>query len=129
MPVRSLHWSVHPNGRLEVHVCVDAVELRGVEDGAVIAGGEDAPGAVVRPWLCALRAWPLVRICCVSANSAYPAAIRGDLMRCADPERIATLAADHRNFGRQLPRERMCGAKDRTCLPACGWERVIDFNG
>src|SRR6516164_11065387 len=72
--------------------------------------------------------WPLARICCVPL-SAYPAAIRGDLMRCADPERIATLAADHRNFGRQLPRERMCGAKDRTCLPACGWERVIDFNG
>ena len=54
--MRSLHWSVHPNGRLEVHVCVDAVELRGVEDGAVIAGGDDAPGAVVRPRLWALRA-------------------------------------------------------------------------
>ena len=55
--MRGLHWLVHPNGRLEVHVHgVDAVELRGVEDGAVIAGGDDAPGAVVRPWLCALRA-------------------------------------------------------------------------
>jgi len=55
--VRSLHWSVHPNGRLEVDVHdFDAVELRGFEDGAVIAGSEDAPGAVVRPRLCALRA-------------------------------------------------------------------------
>ena len=61
--------------------------------------------------------------------SAYPAAIRGDLMRCADPERIATLAADHRDFVRLLPRERMCGAKDRTRLRACGRERVIDFDG
>ena len=40
--MRSLHWSVHPNGRLEVDVHgLDAVELRGVEDGAVIAGGDD----------------------------------------------------------------------------------------
>ena len=55
--MRSLHWSVHPNGRLEVDVHgLDAVELRGFEDGAVIAGSEDAPGAVVRPRLCALRA-------------------------------------------------------------------------
>ena len=55
--MRSLHWSVHPNGTLEVDVHgLDAVELRGVEDGAVIAGGDDAPGAVVRPRLWALRA-------------------------------------------------------------------------
>ena len=40
--MRSLHWSVHPNGRLEVDAHgLDAVELRGVEDGAVIAGGDD----------------------------------------------------------------------------------------
>ena len=61
--------------------------------------------------------------------SAYPAAIRGDLMRCADPERITTLAADHRDFVRLLPRERMCGAKDRTRLRACRRETIVDFDG
>jgi hypothetical protein len=67
--VRSLHWSIHPNGRLEVDVHgLDAVELRVFEDGAVIAGGDDAPDAVVRPRLFALRAWPLARICCAPAS-------------------------------------------------------------
>ena len=45
--MRSLHWSVHPNGTLEVDVHgLDAVELRGVEDGA---GGDDALGDAIRP--------------------------------------------------------------------------------
>ena len=44
--------------------------------------------------------WRLARYLLRPGYSAYPAAMRGDLMRCADPERIATLAADHRNFGR-----------------------------
>jgi hypothetical protein len=46
--VCSLHWPVHSNGRIEVDVRgLDAVELRGVEDGAVIVGGDDAPGDAV----------------------------------------------------------------------------------
>src|SRR5262249_40061720 len=61
--------------------------------------------------------------------SAYPAAMQGDLMRCADPETITALVADHRDFVRLLQRERMCGAKDCTRLRACRREGVIDFDG
>ena len=44
--------------------------------------------------------------------SGYPAAIRGDLMRCADPERIATLVADHRDFVSCF-RASACAARER----------------
>ena len=63
--MRGLHWAVHSNGRLEVDVHgLDAVELRGFEDAAVIAGGDDAPGAVVRPRLCALPSVAAISIAC-----------------------------------------------------------------
>jgi hypothetical protein len=67
--VCSLHWSVHSNGRLGVDVHgLDAVEPCGVKRGAVIAGGDDASGAMVRPRLYALRA--LLRLPAKSSRQA-----------------------------------------------------------
>jgi len=51
----------------------------------------------------------------------------GDLMRCADPERIAVPLVTAILSG--CFRANACGAKVRTRLRACRRERIVNFDG